>query len=339
MPFNYAVILKADEQIGTGHLMRIRNLLPALRALHQGKVGFTLITDSLSPALEDRARRFQRIVRCAYEDLAQTALSENPDAVIIDHYFVDQRQEALLYDKVFTAVIDDLANRPHLCRLLLDQGLLRQPEDYQELVPRECRMCIGAPYALTSHKFFKVKAKAQCSQRPRVLISLGGSDPKGITLKVLEAIGQAKLTQNYDFLCIAGAANARAKEIEALCQDLKVRYLPGVPSLFPYWQEYELSIGAYGGMFLERIAAAVPSVCIRAADNQEGAQQTLLKYPVGADLSAEDLQDPTKLKAALAQLKSNFGFYVQNCRSVLDGKGTVRAASAIVEAGKEFRQG
>ncbi len=338
MPFDYAVILKADEQIGTGHLMRINNLLPALRALHPGKVRFTLVTDSLSPSLQKQAGRFWRIVRCPYERLAKTALEEHPDAVIIDHYFVDQRQEAALYDKIFTAVIDDLANRPHLCHLLLDQGLLRQERDYQDLVPRQCRLCIGAPYALTSHKFFKVKQKSCISPKPKVLISLGGSDPHGVTLDVLKNIGKANLTEAYEFLCIAGAANARAKKIEALCQELRIRYLHSVPTLFPYWQEYELSVGAYGGMFLERIAAAVPSVCIRAADNQEGAEQILKKYQAGCDLSARALQDPTSLKEALAKLSSNFGFYAENCRNVLDGGGTVRAAKAVIEGALQFGQ-
>lgn len=338
MPFEYAVILKADEQIGTGHLMRINNLLPALRALHQDKVRFTLITDSLSDALQERTRRFSRIVRCHYDKLTKTALEARPDAVVIDHYFVDQRQEALLYDRVFTAVIDDLADRPHLCHLLLDQGLLRQASDYQDLVPGDCTLCIGAPYALTSHKFFKVKEKPGLSPKPKVLVSLGGSDPRGVTLKVLEAAGKAKLTLDYDFLCIAGAANARADEVEAWCRDLNIKYLHSVPSLFPYWQEYELSIGAYGGMFLERIAAAVPAVCIRAADNQEGAEQILKRYKVGADLSGRDLKDPAKLKAALKELASHFSLYAQNCRHVLDGRGTVRAARAIIDAGMKFRQ-
>jgi len=76
-------------------------------------------------------------------------------------------------------VIDDLANRPHDCDLLLDQNYYRDLEKrYQGLVPSECVMLIGPDYVLLRPEFTlaRQRLKVRDGSIRRFLIFFWGSD-------------------------------------------------------------------------------------------------------------------------------------------------------------------
>lgn len=79
-------------------------------------------------------------------------------------------------------VIDDLADRPHRCDLLLDQNLGRQPQDYAGLVPAHYQLLIGPHFALMRPEFAALRPyslqrrRAQPALR-QLLITMGGVDP------------------------------------------------------------------------------------------------------------------------------------------------------------------
>ena len=81
------------------------------------------------------------------EDATETKLklcSESVDWMVVDHYALDCNWEGQLNPickKMI--VIDDLADRKHLCDLLIDQTLGRQNKDYKDL-KMSSRKCPGA---------------------------------------------------------------------------------------------------------------------------------------------------------------------------------------------------
>ncbi len=58
-------------------------------------------------------------------------------------------------------VIDDLANRPHDCDILLDQTLSRSKLDYKKLTPTTSLILTGETYTLLRKEFAKARIKAQ----------------------------------------------------------------------------------------------------------------------------------------------------------------------------------
>src|ERR1035437_405447 len=81
-----------------------------------------------------------------------------PDWLVVDHYALDQRwEEVLAAHCLQLLVIDDLADRPHRCDLLLDQNLGRQPQDYANLVPAHCQVLTGPNYALLRPEFVALR--------------------------------------------------------------------------------------------------------------------------------------------------------------------------------------
>ena len=79
------------------------------------------------------------------------------DLLIIDHYGIDEKWEKKLkpYTKKIM-VIDDLANRKHLCDILLDQNLISKFKSrYKNLIPSHCNSFLGPKYALLQNQFKK----------------------------------------------------------------------------------------------------------------------------------------------------------------------------------------
>ena len=62
-------------------------------------------------------------------------------------------------------VIDDLADRPHDCDLLLDQNLGHAAADYDGLVPERCTRLVGPRYALLRPEFAEARAAALAAGR------------------------------------------------------------------------------------------------------------------------------------------------------------------------------
>ena len=81
--------------------------------------------------------------------------------LVVDHYAIDydwmKYFSALEVQKV---VIDDLANRNHLCNILIDQNYGRSTEDYTHLVPREAMILAGSKYVFIKDDFRKKRSSA-----------------------------------------------------------------------------------------------------------------------------------------------------------------------------------
>ncbi len=322
-----AVILIADEHIGSGHLMRVRNLLPYLHNCE-----FTLVTMSLGERFLPLCRDYQEIVRVKSEaETVQAVKDLEPDLVLIDNYSVDITLESRLHDLCPIAVIDDLANRKHQADILFDHGLLRKAEDYQGLVSENCRLCIGAEYALVREAFAAIPLH-KAPQEPLVLINFGGADPVGACMLTAKSVLKARLNDKFRFLILSGISNPQHDALESQFSGIHnftvQRYCDDMPGLF---SKCDLSFGAYGGSFGERLCAGLPSINTVIADNQEGAQNILKRYEVGLDLPLGELSYPAKVERTLNTLLEKREIFVQNGRRLIDGRGFVRVSHALLE--------
>ena len=149
------VILRANRAIGTGHLMRIKPLLPQLKAHAQLRLYVYAFDEALRPlcAEYDEIKTFAtkdevlaHLTALPAPEAALEAAQEPegggeylPQVLIIDDYAIDASFEAPLSARTRIMVVDDLVNRPHDCALLHAQGLTRSAQDSQHLCNDDCR--------------------------------------------------------------------------------------------------------------------------------------------------------------------------------------------------------
>ncbi len=306
--------------------MRVKGILPYLAPCR-----FMLFCDSLDDSLRPLCLEYEKIVIADKNTLTSKILEEQPSLVLIDNYFLDEDFEKPLFDRTKVVIIDDLANRQHLCHVLFDQR--HEPhDDYKDLVPPDCRVYLGDDYNLVREEFFKLqKTPAPSSSHPRVLISFGGSDPVHGCRICLDTILKNHLDDNYDFTILSGLSNPDHEFMLSTAQNRThitiIRHTNDVVSLF---SNTDIAIGACGGMFKERICAAIPSINVEIADNQQGVIAGMVKrYDLGIGLGIDDLKDGRILKASLDTLYAEQEHYAKNCRKLYARSGLPRIGAII----------
>ncbi len=320
------VVLIADENIGTGHLMRVNAILENFKDCY-----LTLVSNSLSTRVFPLCTNFDEFSMVdEFDELVTSTLCEEPDLVIIDDYYLDSEFEKELYPYTKVVVIDDLCNRPHQCHLLFDQDPSKSEDSYKPLVNTECKLCIGGDYNYIKDSFNHIKKTPSKSGKYRVLVNFGGSDPVHGCLSCTKAIVESKLYKKYDFTILCGLSNPNYEEIVKLTKGaplIKVlKHTEDVPKLF---SQTDLAIGACGGMFKERIIAKIPSINVEIADNQVGVGQFVTDNRLGNCLTVTKLSDAKSIDSALQDLIENFDTYQHNCEHTYKGKGLKNVVAEI----------
>ena len=182
-----------------------------------------------------------------------------PDWLVMDHYALDARwMRAACPAGTRRMVIDDLADRPHDCDLLLDQNLGHIASDYDGLVPDSCTRLMGPRYALLRPEFAERRAAALAARADRglqtLMISMGGIDAPDATSTVLGALRDAPLPLGLRISVIMGARAPALETVRALAQSMPrpTEVAVDVDDMAARMAAADLAIGAGGGTTWER---------------------------------------------------------------------------------------
>jgi UDP-2,4-diacetamido-2,4,6-trideoxy-beta-L-altropyranose hydrolase len=294
------VVIRVDASVGMGmgHLTRCLSLANAL-ADDGSKVVFLLRSHAaaLAPLVEAGGHGVRLLPdperpdpaatawlpttwqRDAEQALEATSEIGAPDWLVVDHYGLDAQWEKLqrrLVPRILA--IDDVADRPHDCDILLDQNLVAAMETrYRALVPARCRSLLGPRYALIRPEF--AEARKSLTRRSgevrRVIVCYGGSDPTNETAKALAAIKSLSATP-LEIDVVIGLSNPHGDSIAALCRELPRATLHrGAENMAQLMARADLAIGAGGVMCWERCCLGLPTVAMDIAANQVGALTAL----------------------------------------------------------------
>ncbi|WP_138512361.1 UDP-2,4-diacetamido-2,4,6-trideoxy-beta-L-altropyranose hydrolase [Rhodoferax bucti] len=298
----------ASLQIGTGHVMRCLTLADALRERgahctfvcrpHQGHL-LALIAQRGHlglglPELQEGAKPNRNGTAHAHwlgadwttdAQNTQQALSAHQggqpvDWLVVDHYALDVRwEEALCQQAKRIMVIDDLADRPHACDLLLDQNWYGDKNDsrYDHLIPPPTNRLLGPRYALLNTAYSQLRALLP--QRDgivrRVLVFMGGSDPTNQTATVIKAMMVPNL-QELALDVVIGVNHPDPTSIAVLVGERPHTVLHrNLPNLAGLMARADLMVGAGGSTTWERMSLGLPSLVIGVADNQLPTNQAL----------------------------------------------------------------
>jgi spore coat polysaccharide biosynthesis predicted glycosyltransferase SpsG len=229
-------------------------------------------------------------------------------------------------------VIDDLADRPHHCQLLLDQGPLRTAADYQPLIPADCRLLLGTDYALLRPACRQL-ARQQTSQWQRGLICFGGADPAGACLTTLNSLARLPWARTIQWTLVAGGANPFWPELEqrvAELPELKITLLRQSDQMAQLMNQHDFAIGAAGGMTWERACLGLPTLAVPIVDNQQFNDEVIARFQLAERLTLDELAEPARLMHALQQLERQADDYRQRGQQQVDGLGLDRLTAWLL---------
>ncbi|SFS31782.1 UDP-2,4-diacetamido-2,4,6-trideoxy-beta-L-altropyranose hydrolase [Marininema halotolerans] len=334
---NFKVLIRADAStgMGSGHVMRCLNLADRLRQkgaaitfASREYVGnlHGVVKQRGYPIVSLPARRKISSTSLVTEDAHETIqLAEKNapyDLVIVDHYALDSRWERLvrrIAQRVM--VIDDVAQRRHDCDLLLDSAFYKDPiQRYKGLLPKRCKTFFGPEYVLLATQFCEQRERPLQKNSPpqRLLLSFGGSDPTGETVKVLTVFGMLSLP-GVVIDVVAGRANPHHSILNAQCQRLKnAIFYPHVDNMAERMAQCDLAIGAGGSTVWERCSLSVPTITVAIAENQvellKGLQQLGVIHHLGWHQDVSRKQWLNEMKKVLTDSQIHRKL-VKNCEA------------------------
>lgn len=355
----------ASLQIGTGHVMRCLTLADALREHgagcsfvcrpHQGHL-LALIAQR-----EHRVLVLPELIEGAKSDFKGTTHThwlgtdcttdardtrqalcahtggEPVDWLVVDHYALDaQWEEALRPQAKLIMVIDDLADRPHTCDLLLDQNLGRNAKDYRGLLKGETTTLIGPKYALLRPEFaaLRTQSLARRQSNPqlhRLLITMGGVDKDNVTGQVLAALQSCNLPADSRVTVVMGPHAPSLAQVQAQATQMpwQTEVLVGVDNMAQLMAESDLAIGAAGGTSWERCCLGVPTIQIALAQNQEAIAQALSQ--AGAALMLQGKTIAQTLPDLVSTVASADKLYAISLASsgITEGKGALLVSDVM----------
>lgn len=285
MPFFFCV--DRSPELGTGHWVRCQVLATALEKNGMACHFFenpASPRDLLNAIGEYKAKslgvKSRRNGGSAQEPFETSWLVLDGYSFGVD-WELQARQAGL---RVLT--IDDAPKRQYACDLLLDPNLSRSgPGRWLLHLAPHTRLYSGAKFLLLREEFLLFKKRTirleAGGRLGRVLVSMGGSDPPGAALTVMQAL-MAPEFSNLEVLLIGGALNARARELKALVAERSKRsgclntvYLESTQTMAAHMHEADLAIGAGGTSIWERAYMGLPSLVVSLADNQNDAVRHL----------------------------------------------------------------
>lgn len=354
----------ASLQIGTGHVMRCLTLADTLRELgtscsfvcrpHSGHL-LGLIAQRghqvlALPELQEGAEpnrngtahgqwlgaNWVTDAQDTQQALSARTGGQPVDWLVVDHYALDARwEQAVRPQAKRIMVIDDLADRPHACDLLLDQTFGRQAADYMPFITKDCTLLCGSQYALLRPEFatfreYSLKRRAQPVLK-ELLITMGGVDKDNVTGAVLRALQSCSLPADCRLTVVMGQTAPWLKDVQDLSSLMPrpTQVLIGVDNMAQLMADSDLAIGGAGATSWERCCLGLPSISLLIAENQKLIMSNLIKSGSVISLDGELLNFELKPIVKFCTNSSNL-LKLSSCSSVIvDGQGVKRVLKFV----------
>ncbi len=349
----------ASIEIGTGHVMRCLTLADALadkgvqctficrehagnliehirskgHAVYSLPMGNGVDTD-LAHSAWLGATQVQDAQACA-----NTLAALQPDLLVVDHYALDARWEGASVEHCGQVmVIDDLADRSHICQLLLDQTFGRDAKNYRPLVPENCTLLCGSNYALLRPEFAALRYYSlHRREQPKIkhlLITMGGVDKDNVTAQVLNALCDCPLPADCEITVVMGSTAPWLIDVQQQAQSMPwpTTVRVGVSNMAQLMADSDLAIGAAGATSWERCCLGLPTVMMVMADNQRYAAE-LLEEAKAARLLQLDNNLPTQLARLINEVvlsEHPLRSLTEGARVITDGGGVRRIVDQLL---------
>lgn len=342
------VLLRADasEATGSGHVMRCLALAEGLVARgHRATIVSAALPAGIRAAVEGRGIPALPISEgSGREALASVVADQGADWVVFDGYEFDEDDLRAAHERTrVMAIADDAAMATYPCDIVLNQNVYANVEEYAGRTA--ARALIGPRFALLRSEFARLAevARSTPDRATSVLVTLGGSDPGGLTAPVVRAVRAA--LADASITVVVGGANSQGPAVLSELTDAgQVRVVHAAPDMAELMAAADLAISSAGSTTAELAVMGLPSVLLVIAANQrpvaagmEAAGAALVADDVttGHGLDAGGLE---RLVAALADDAAARARMTAAGRALVDGRGVHRVVQAMEATGLAIRR-
>lgn len=245
--------VEASETIGLGHLCRCRSL--AIEFVERVGAAVTVSCPQ------------RNLVQASLDGLGYSLVypQEISDKVFFDVIVIDvpscdlEVQQSLKKICKFLIGIDDWGMGPYVYDIMIRPNILNLSQP--QLLEANAQIWQGKDYVILHPAYAKLditfKEKAE-----EVLVCFGGSDPSGLTLRILPILIQI-LPKKIKVDVVVGIGCTRSEQIYNLIQDHKnIRIFQSLPNLTELFSVCDTAVVSGGTLLYEACAVGIPAVVL-----------------------------------------------------------------------------
>jgi UDP-2,4-diacetamido-2,4,6-trideoxy-beta-L-altropyranose hydrolase len=343
-----SLLIRADasSEIGTGHILRCLALAQAWQT--RGGVA-TFISycqnRTLSNRIIDEGFNFVPVekphpdpsdLNAALDELSAKIDQPSPAGwlVLDGNHFDTPYQKAIKKAGYQLLVIDDMNHLPYYdTDILLNQNIHAERLRYP--CNADTRLMLGTSYALLRDEFLSWRGwKREIPDvAHKLLVTLGGSDSKNVTLKVIQALNSMN-DLDLEVRIVIGPSNLNTDSLKReltsspFAFDLltSVKDMPGLMT----WADMAISAG--GSTCWEMAYMGLPNIIIVLDDNQESVAEGLEKegcsISVGNQTRFESKTISKEIKRIIFE-KEVRKVMSEKGQNLIDGLGAVRVLKEL----------
>ncbi len=333
-----AILIRCDAspEIGLGHVVRCVALADQLRLNHDVCVGFAMREGSLGA----------EIVRQASYSLLQVPAILDYEAWLSDalRQLGAQVLVADVRDDLSRSTLASLARQGHLIAVLDDVSDRRLAADlaFYPPVPQVSRAdwtefrgerFVGWEWTILRSQFTQ-----PTEQTPRsgnsLLITMGGTDPAGLTLQAVRAIG--RVPGDFSPVVILGSGFQHRRSLQDLLGKAKRRFTvrENVSDMRAEMAQANLAVCSFGGTAYELAATGVPAIYLCLTPDHAESASALDRAGMGWSLGIFSDVTDERLGEAIGRLlrdRSAREKMSTQARALMDGHGARRTAEIVAD--------
>jgi len=321
----------ATTDIGLGHAIRCMNLAKECRKRGYCCVFIVQQGQAQKVLAKSRVRHIAINKNLGIDDEAKALINilkkEECDILITDSYSIDNQYLKKVKGHLKLLIRTD------------DRIISKGPEDILINQSRRSKdssinkgKLIGPKYVIINNDFIRVRKVRKIRKDPvRIVVSLGGSDMKKQTRKVVQAL--LKLENKFKIDVIAGQLNMDIGNIRKITNNRpNFKIIKSASSMAGYMLKADLGIFAGGTTLWEAACTGLPIVSMIIADNQKEQVNYLSKIKVLHRLGwyhkvkIKDVHDAVWALIRDHQKRSRMSI---NGKRIVDGKGKARVLDVI----------
>lgn len=334
----YNVLIRCDgsRTLGLGHVSRCLALAETLRDFCNFKVSFAMIENGVGADMV-KASAFNVVVKpensFEKEWLLSTIDEQKTDCLILD--IISLVENSLLEEvkkrDVVIVDIDDADNK----RLLADLNFYPPIPQVETMDWHgfSGRVFSGWDWVILKKEFAK-RINFRANDKPSILITMGGSDPKGMTLKAVRAL--ISIEKDFDCVVVLGSLFAFNDELAKILdiKDNRFSILRNINNMAELMAKSDFAVASFGVTAYELAASGVPAIYFGLTENHLLDLSTFVKDGMAVSLGLVDEVDEIKIKNAVNDFLINpdlLSKMKKNMKNKVDAKGTFRISAIIKE--------
>jgi len=332
------IVFRVDggAQIGMGHVYRSLAIADELRSISNADVQFLMSAEHPEGVKRVSSSGYTvRVVSAGGVDAVLEAIQEySPNIVVNDRPFLERDYLEALAKLGASTVnlvdsLEDIEKPAEMTSMIIAtmHGDRLELEDYY-----------GGPEFAILRESFAGRAPAIREQARDIVVSFGGSDPQGLTLKVLRALdGLDELHAELSVKAVLGPAFSYQQELERLIPELRraPALLENVENMAETLSGADLVFCA-GGMTVYEIAAlGTPGIVLCQNAKEKRRMETFSKFEsivhlgLGTEVGEEQIRETAR--AVLSNVERRRAMSEAG-RKLVDAKGAQRAAEVVKNA-------